>query len=74
MKLGIGRNDILIQVEDINGNVSEKKLIIIRTEFLLEENLADVDIPIKTNMKNNKGLAVVIGVENYQYVPDATYI
>ena len=35
--------------------------------------LADVDIPKKTKMNNPDGVAVVIGVESYQYVANATY-
>ena len=73
LKLGLGANTILVQVEDISGNVSERTFTIVREEFIPEETLADVDIPPKTKMKNPDGLAVIIGVESYQYVPDATY-
>ena len=73
VKLGYGLNKIKVQAEDINGNVSEKVINLIREEYISKTTLSDVDLPIKTNMKNNEGLAVVIGVENYQYVPDATY-
>lgn len=72
-KLGYGENDILVQAEDINGNVSEKTITIIREEFIADDVLADVDLPPQTKMSNPDALAVVIGVENYQYVPDATY-
>ena len=37
-----------------------------------EQNLIDVDFPPKTKMRNPDALAV-IGIENYQYVPDATF-
>jgi len=73
LKLALGANNILVQAEDINGNVSERTFTIVREEFIPEETLADVDIPPKTKMKNPDGLAVIIGVESYQYVPDATY-
>ena len=73
LKLGLGANTILVQAEDISGNVSERTFTIVREEFIPEETLADVDIPPKTKMKNPDGLAVIIGVESYQYVPDATY-
>ena len=46
---------------------------IIRDEFIPDQTLADVDLPPKTKMSNPDALAVVIGVESYQYVPDATY-
>ena len=73
IKLGVGRNDVLVQAEDINNNVAETKLTIIREEFISEQTLVDVDMPPKTSMNNPDALAVVIGVESYQYVPDATY-
>ncbi len=73
IKLGYGSNDILIAAEDINGNITEKVISITREEFISEETLADVDIPPRTRMSNPEALGVVIGVENYQYVPDATY-
>ena len=73
VKLGYGTNKIKIQAEDVNGNVSEKIITIIRQEYISEQTLADIDIPPKTKMRNPDAVAVVIGVENYQYVPDATY-
>ncbi|PPR26553.1 MAG: hypothetical protein CFH34_00899 [Alphaproteobacteria bacterium MarineAlpha9_Bin4] len=73
VKLGFGENKIKVQAEDVNGNISEKTLIIIRKEFLNNNIFSDVDIPIKTSMKNKNTFAVVIGIENYQYVPDAKY-
>ena len=73
VNLGFGKNTIKVQAEDVNGNISEKKIIIIRKEFLNNDIFSDVDIPIKTSMQNKNTLAVVIGIENYQYVPDAKY-
>jgi len=73
VKLKLGVNKVRIQAEDVNGNVGERILTVIREEFIPEETLADVDMPPKTRMNNPNGVAVVIGVENYQYVSDATY-
>ena len=73
LKLRVGTNQITVSAEDINGNVAEKSLTIIREDFIPEETLADVDIPPKTETKNPDGIAIVIGVENYQYVSEATY-
>ena len=73
VKLGYGLNKIKIQAEDVNGNISEKTITVTREEYISEQTLADVDLPPKTRMSNPDALAVVIGVENYQYVPDATY-
>ena len=73
LKLGYGLNNIKIQAEDVNGNISEKIIKITREEYISEQLLVDVDLPRKTNMNNPNGIGVVIGIENYQYVPDATY-
>ena len=73
VKLGYGLNKIKVQAEDVNGNVSEKIIKITREEYISEQLLVDVDLPPKTNMNNPNGIGVVIGIENYQYVPDATY-
>ena len=73
VKLGYGLNNIKVQAEDVNGNISEKIIKITREEYISEQLLVDVDLPIKTNMNNPNGIGVVIGIENYQYVPDATY-
>ena len=73
VKLAYGKNKIKIQAEDVNGNVQEKVVTVIREEYISEQTLADVDLPPKTQMDNPNALAVVVGIENYQYVPDATY-
>jgi hypothetical protein len=73
IKLAFGKNTVSVQAEDVNGNVAERKFIVIREEFIPEDTLADVDMPPKTKMNNPDGIAVVIGIENYQYVADATY-
>ena len=73
VKLGYGLNNIKIQAEDVNGNISEKIIKITREEYISEQLLVDVDLPPKTKMSNPDALAVVIGIEHYQYVPDATY-
>ena len=72
LKLRIGKNKIPVLAEDINGNIAKKTLTIVREDFISEE-LADVDIPPKTKTKNPNGIAIVIGVESYQYVSEATY-
>jgi hypothetical protein len=73
VKLGYGKNEILIQAEDINGNVSEKKIIITRQEIVDDSVAQDIDIPIKGKQKKSDSYAVVIGIEKYQYVPDAIH-
>ena len=73
IKLKLGKNEILVQAEDLDNNVTKQKLVFVRKEFIPNDNLADVDIPPKSGMDEPEDLAVVIGIENYQYVPDATY-
>jgi hypothetical protein len=73
VKLAFGSNQMKVQAEDIHGNIAERTFTIIREEFIPDEVIADVDIPIKTRMNNPDGIGVVIGVESYQYVSDATY-
>ena len=73
LKLSIGENRISVLAEDINGNIAEKTITIIREDFIPEEDLADVDLPPKTKMKNPYGIAIVIGIESYKYVSEATY-
>ena len=73
LKLRIGENRIPVLAEDINGNIAKKTITIVREDFIPIETLADVDVPPNTNTKNPNGIAVVIGIENYQHVSDATY-
>ncbi len=73
VKLGYGANEILVQAEDVNGNIAEKKIIIQRQEIFSEMASQDIDIPVKGKLKNSDAYAVVIGIEKYQYVPDAVH-
>jgi len=73
VQLAFGANKISVQAEDVNGNLAERKIMIIREDYIPEMVLADVDMPPKTEMNNPDAIAVVIGVESYQYVAPATY-
>jgi hypothetical protein len=73
LKLRIGENKIPVLAEDINGNIAKKTITIVREDFIPKETLADVDVPPNTKTKNHNGIAVVIGIESYQHVSDATY-
>jgi len=69
-RLDFGLNKINIKSEDIFGNISRKELFIYRDEIIEEElNFSDVDIPLKTNNDKINSVAIVIGIENYQYAP-----
>ena len=43
VKLGYGLNNIKIQAEDVNGNVSEKIITITREEYISEQEFADIE-------------------------------
>jgi len=73
VKLALGTNFMKVEAEDTYGNVGERTFTIIREEFIPDTIFSDVDIPKKTRMNNPDGVAVVIGVESYQYVANATY-
>lgn len=73
LQLGLGKNLITIVAEDFDSNVTKREIMIARREFIIADDFVDVDIPPKTGMSNPNAVAVVIGIENYQYVPDASY-
>lgn len=71
-KLKIGKNLINIKAIDINDNTSEKEFYIVREEYF-EDEYSDVDFPLVTKNNNKSGIAVVIGIEDYQYAPPVSY-
>jgi len=73
VKLGYGINEIMVQAEDVNGNIAERKLTFLRQDIVSDASSIDIDIPLKGRSKNSDGYAVVIGIEKYQYVPDAIH-
>lgn len=71
-KLKFGLNKIDIIAVDLFGNTIKKELFIFRDEIFKQEvNFSDVDIPMQTNNRNN-AMAVVFGIEEYQYAPNVT--
>jgi hypothetical protein len=73
IRLALGTNHIKVEAEDIHGNVSARDFAIVREDFIPNDNLADIDLPPRTNISKPDALGVVIGIESYQYVPAATY-
>ncbi len=73
IKLKIGINPVLVSAVDINDNETELKLTIIREEFIEDEEFSDVDFAPEARKKNKNGIAVVFGIEDYQYLPSVTY-
>lgn len=73
MKLKIGKNPVKIQAIDINDNIAELSINIIREEIIEDEDFSDVDFAPETRNKNLNGIAVVFGIEEYQYAPSVTH-
>jgi len=73
MKLKIGKNPVKILAIDINDNVAELAINIIREEIIEDEEFSDVDFALETGNKNRNGIAVVFGIEDYQYAPSVSY-
>ena len=73
VKVKIGKSAVKIVSTDINDNTGKKEFIVIREEFIGEDEFSDVDFPNKTNNNNKNGVAIVLGVEDYQYAPTVTY-
>jgi len=73
LKLKIGKNPVAIKATDINDNVAEYEFIIIREEIIEEDEFSDVDFAPNIGKKNKNGIAVVFGIEEYQYAPSVSY-
>ncbi len=72
IKLKIGKNPIEIKVVDINDNESTKKFLIIRDEIIEEDEFSDVDFAFETLNNKPNAIAVVFGIEEYQYAPNVS--
>ncbi|MBS4029015.1 MAG: caspase family protein, partial [Ignavibacteriales bacterium] len=73
IKLKIGKNTITVKAVDINDNETTKEFVVIREEFTQESEFSDVDFAPERKNKNENGIAVVFGIEEYQYAPKVTY-
>jgi len=72
LKLKIGKNPIEIKAIDINDNEAIKELLIIRDEIIEEDEFSDVDFALETSNNKPNAIAVVFGIEEYQYAPNVT--
>ncbi len=72
VKLKIGKNPIVIKAVDINDNETIKELLIIRDEIIKEEEFSDIDFAFDTINNKPFAIAVVFGIEEYQYAPIVT--
>ena len=72
IKLKIGKNPIVIQVVDINDNESTKEFLIIRDEIIEEDEFSDIDSALETSNNKPNAIAVVFGIEEYQYAPNVS--
>ena len=72
-RLKFGKNTIQIRSTDINDNIKSKEFFVIRDEFIDTDEFSDVDFPPETGNINSNGIAVVFGVEEYEYAPAVPY-
>lgn len=72
IKLKIGKNPIIIKAVDINDNETIKEFLIIRDEIIEEEDFSDIDFALETSNNKPNAIAVVFGIEEYQYAPSVT--
>ena len=72
-RLKFGKNKIHIRSTDINDNIKSKEFFVIRDEFIDTDEFSDVDFPPETGNINSNGIAVVFGVEEYEYAPAVPY-
>jgi len=73
IKLKIGKNPIKIKAVDINGNETTKEFLIIRDVIFEEDEFSDVDFALETSNNKSNAIAVVFGIEEYQYAPNVAY-
>jgi uncharacterized protein YgiM (DUF1202 family) len=72
IKLKIGKNPTKIEVFDINNNISTKEFLIIRDEIIEEDEFSDIDFAFETSNSKPNAIAVVFGIEEYQYAPSVS--
>ena len=72
IKLRIGKNPIEIRAIDINNNETTKEFLIIRDEIIEEDEFSDIDFALETSNNKPNAIAVVLGIEEYQYAPNVT--
>ena len=72
IKLKIGKNPIEIKAIDINDNISKKEFLIIRDEVIEDDEFSDVDFAFETSNSRPNAIAVVFGIEKYQYAPNVS--
>jgi len=72
VKLKIGKNPIEVKAIDINDNETTKKILIIRDEIVEEEEFSDIDFALETSNNKPNAIAVVFGIEEYQYAPNVS--
>lgn len=72
IKLKIGKNPIEIKAVDINDNETTKEFLIIRDEIIEDEEFSDIDFAFETSNNKPNAIAVVFGIEEYQYAPNVS--
>lgn len=72
IKLKIGKNPIEIKAVDINDNEKIEEILVIRDEIIEEKEFSDIDFAFETSNNKPNAIAVVFGIEEYQYAPNVT--
>ena len=72
IKLKIGKNPIEIKAIDINDNETTKEFLIIRDEIIEDDEFSDIDFAFETLNSKTNAIAVVFGIEEYQYAPNVS--
>lgn len=73
LKLKFGKNPIVISAIDINDNKVDSRITIIREEIIEDDEFSDVDFAPEYGITTKNGIAVVLGIEEYQYAPSVSY-
>ncbi len=73
LKLKFGKNPIVISAIDINDNKAISRTTVIREEIIEDDEFSDVDFAPELGKTNRNGVAVVIGIQEYQYAPEVSY-
>ena len=71
--LKLGLNVIQIKAVDFYNNSCHKSINVYRTEYKEPEiNFSDIDFAFETSNNKPNAIAVVFGIEEYQYAPNVT--
>ena len=73
LRVEYGKTEVKIKAIDVNDNYTVETLYVIREDSKYVDDIADVDFAPKSKTKNQDAIAVVIGIEDYQYAPTVQF-